>query len=144
MNRTTAAFVSGAAGAVCLNLMHECARKSVPDAPRVDIVGMRAVERISAAAGVAPPEHLRTVTFAGDVAANSLYYSAVGFAGPEHGLAVGAGLGVAAGLGAVLLPRPMGLGDAEVNRTPATTVMTAGMYLAAGLIAGALYRVMGR
>jgi hypothetical protein len=138
------ALASGAAGALSLNVMHECTRLTVPNAPRVDIIGMRAVAGLARAAGRTPPEHLRATTLAADVAANTLYYSVVAAKGPEYALALGSVLGVAAGLGAVLLPPPMGLGSAEINRTRATQVMTAGMYAMAGLVAGAVYSALAR
>jgi hypothetical protein len=142
LNTTTAALLGGAAGAVSLNLMHECARKTVPNAPRVDIIGMRGVEKISTAMGLEPPRQLRTTTFAADLISNALYYSAVGARGRRNAVGLGAALGLAAGLGGVLLPEPMGLGGAEVNRTRSTQVMTVGMYFAAGCIAGGIYNLL--
>jgi len=137
-----AALLSGAAGAVSLNLMHECTRKTMPHPPRVDIIGMRALAKLARASGSEPPEHLRTTALAGDLLSNSLYYSAVGARGPEHAVANGAVAGLAAGIGVLLLPGPLGLGSAEVNRTAATQIMAAGMYFAAGLIAGYTYRAI--
>ena len=135
-----AALVAGTAAAVSLNLMHECARLTIPNAPRVDVIGMRAVQKIADAMGVEPPERLRTVTFAADVVSNALYYSAVALKGADSAVVLGGALGLAAGVGGLLLPGPMGLGDEEVNRTVPTQAMTVGMYFAAGLIAGAVYR----
>jgi hypothetical protein len=137
---TTAAVLSGIAGAVSLNLMHECTRKTVPHAPRVDIVGMRAVAKIARAVGAEPPTELRKTALAGDLVANSIYYAGVAFGGKRNAVLIGAVGGLAAGIGALLLSPPMGVGDAEVNRTTPTQVMTAGLYLGAGLIAGAVYR----
>ena len=141
MSSTGAALLAGAAGAVSLNLMHECARVTVPNSPRVDVIGMRALAAITRWLGSEPPEHLRTATFGADLLANSAYYSAVGLKGTDDSMLLGGALGLAAGVGAVLLPGPMGLGDAEVNRTPQTQAMTVGMYLAAGIVAGAVYRL---
>ncbi len=140
----TAAVLSGVAGAVSLNLMHECTRVSMPHPPRVDIVGMRAVAKIARATGHEPPQELRKTAMAGDLVANSLYYGLVGLGGRRNALAIGAVGGLAAGIGALLLSPTLGVGDAEVNRTRGTQVMTAGMYFAAGLIAGAVYRSVSR
>lgn len=144
MNTPAAALLSGAAGAISLNLLHEFTRNTMPHPPRVDIIGMRAVAKLARAAGTEPPEHLRNTALAGDLVSNSLYYSLVAAAGPENSIAVGALAGLAAGIGVLLLPPPMDLGDAEVNRTPATQVMAAGMYLAGGLIAGCLYSALAK
>jgi hypothetical protein len=80
----------------------------------------------------------------GDLVANSAYYSLAGCTGPGNSIGVGAALGAAAGIGVLLLPGPMGLGSVETNRTLETQVMAAGMYLAAGLIAGGLYAALSR
>lgn len=37
-----AALAGGAAGAAALTLLHETARQTVPDAPRMDVLGERA------------------------------------------------------------------------------------------------------
>src|SRR5689334_12102213 len=79
--KPAAALLSGAAGAISLNLMHECTRKTMPHPPRVDIVGMRAVASIARATGHEPPSHLRNTALVGDLAANTLYYSLAGLAG---------------------------------------------------------------
>jgi hypothetical protein len=142
VNTPAASILSGAAGALSLNLIHEFTRRTVPHAPRVDIVGMHAVARLARAAGAEPPEHLRNTALAGDLVSNSLYYSLVGVAGRKNAVAAGALAGLAAGVGVLLLPPPLNLGDGEVNRTPATQVMAAGMYLAAGLIAGGVFRAL--
>ncbi|MDZ4796676.1 MAG: hypothetical protein SGI92_00835 [Bryobacteraceae bacterium] len=105
---------------------------------------MRSVAKIARAAGQEPPQHLRRTALAGDLVANTLYFSLSGLAGPRNAVATGAVGGLAAGIGALLLSPALNVGDAEVNRTPATQVMTAGMYLAAGLIAGVVYRQLSR
>ena len=137
-----AALLAGAAGAVSLNLMHESARLTVPNSPRVDVIGMRAVAAIARAVGAEPPDNLRETTLAADLAANALYFSAVAGTGPSNAIAMGGVLGLAAGIGAVVLPGPMRLGEAEVSRTVQTQIMTAGMYFAAGLIAGTVYQAV--
>lgn len=79
-------------------------------------------------------------TMAGDVLSNGLYYTLVGSG--RHSLGRGLLLGVAAGVGGVVLPGPLGLGEAPSNRTPQTQAMTVAWYtlggLAAGLVAQAL------
>jgi hypothetical protein len=131
------ALLSGAAGAVALTAMHECTRKTMPDPPRADLLGMRSIARISRLAGVEPPRHLRRAAFAGDLLANTAYYATVGYARPQHAIAAGAAAGILAGVGILALPGPLHLGSSAVNRTHHTQLMAAGMYLAAGLIAGA-------
>ena len=134
------ALGSGLAGAVALTLVHETARRLRDDAPRMDVLGMRAIAKTLHAADVEQPDvELRDLALAGDLAANSLYYSLVGFGKREDALLCGAALGLAAGLGAVTLPGPLGLGLQPTERPPVTQLMTVTWYLLGGLAAGAAY-----
>lgn len=134
---------SGVAGACALTLIHETARRVVPDAPRLDVLGMRALAKSMRAADVELPNiELRDLALAGDLAANSLYYSLVGLGGRKSAWLCGALLGLGAGIGAVLLPEPLGLEGNETPRTTATKAMTIAWYLAGGLAAAATYRCL--
>src|SRR5690606_25116376 len=77
-------LASGLAGAVVLTAIHEAARRVISDAPRMDVVGMRAVSRLYGLSGRQPPSvaRLYRITLAGDLIANGLYYSAVGTGNP--------------------------------------------------------------
>ena len=105
---------------------------------------MRAIPKSLRAVGDQPPgnKSLPRASLAADILANSLYYSLVGV-GREKGVWLrGAGLGIAAGLGGVMLPGPMGLGVEPSGRSDATKVMTVGWYLAGALAASAAYRLL--
>jgi hypothetical protein len=132
---------SGFAGAVALNVLHETIRQFVPNAPRADLLGMRSVAKGIQAIGEQPPKgnKLYGMAILGDVVSNSLYYSLVGI-NKKQSLLTGAALGALAGVGAVTLPGPMGLGEKPTNRTTATAVMTIGWYLFGGLVAGAVFK----
>ena len=132
------AIGSGAAGAAALTVLHETARRSrVPNAPRADVLGMRALAKAHRAVDGEPPDDdtLFRWAMAGDLVANSLYYSLVGLAGKRWAWPAGAALGLGAGLGAVLLPGPLGLGRGPSGRTWQTKAMTVAWYLAGGLAA---------
>ncbi|GAB3880853.1 hypothetical protein [Spirosoma agri] len=137
----TRSLGSGLAGAVALNVLHEIARQFIPDAPRADLLGMRSIAKGFRAVGEQPPqgEELYRLAMAGDVASNALYYSLVGV-NTKQPVVAGAALGLLAGIGAVTLPGPMGLGEKPTKRTPATAAMTIGWYLFGGLVAGAVYK----
>lgn len=136
------ALASGVAGALTLTAVHETARKNLSAAPRMDVLGMRAISKSLQAVGSSVPksDQLHQVALAGDVLANSAYYSLVALGKPETAPTRGALLGLAAGIGAVLLPGPIGLGEAPSNRTTATQAMTVGWYVLGGLAAGVAYR----
>lgn len=133
-------LVSGLAGAVALNILHETVRQFVPEAPRADLLGERSIQKGFRKAGAQPPtgDKLYELAMLGDVASNAIYYSLVGV-NPKQPLLTGAVLGAMAGVGAVTLPGPMGLGEAPTTRTPATVAMTIGWYLFGGLVAGAVF-----
>jgi hypothetical protein len=118
-------LAAGLAGALALNALHETARRLRPaDAPRMDILGMRALDKLFNRAGVTPPAEnkLYGLTLAADVVSNALYYGLVGSG--RHSLRRGLLLGLAAGAGGVVLPGPLGLGEAPSSRTPQTQLMT--------------------
>lgn len=142
--RLLQALGGGLAGACALTLLHEVTRRTVPDAPRMDVLGKRALARLLGAAGADVPSDgpLHAMALGGDVAANSLYYSLAGVCGPDSAPVCGALLGLVAGVGAVALPGPLGLGNKPSNRTTATQAMTVGLYLAGGLAAGLAYQAL--
>lgn len=135
-------WLSGLAGAIVLTFIHETARRTVEDAPRMDTLGRRSLSRGLEAVGIEPRAHdeLQAMAFAGDIVSNTIYYALVGVGSPEHAVLRGAVLGGAAGLGAVVLPPYLGLGRRPRGVTPRTKAMTFAWYLAGGLAAGAAFR----
>ena len=90
MHNVMAGSIAGVAAAVAVNVAHEIVRRILPAAPRMDIVGMRALARTRSALGLRPSEHLRAQTLAADLLANSFYYSLVFTARPDRALSAGA------------------------------------------------------
>ena len=140
--KTISALGSGLAGAATLTLLHETVRRMNPDAPRMDVLGRRAIAGLMRRAGETPPDDqtLQPVALLGDVISNSLYFSLIGFGNRKNAWLRGVLLGTAAGLGGVFLPGPLGLGERPSGRTPQTKAMTVAWYLAGGLVAAATYR----
>ena len=141
MARTVA---TGIAGASTVTLIHESVRRLRPDAPRMDVLGMRGLGKVMRRVGYRPPrrDHLHTGALLGEIVSNGLYFSLVGAGRSERPWLRGALLGLAAGVGGVLLPPKMGLGSRPSRRTPQTKAMTVGWYLAGGLAAAAVYRAL--
>ncbi len=135
-------LLSGLAGAIVLTFIHETARRTANEAPRMDTLGRRSLARGLEAVGIEPPPHdeLQALALAGDIVSNTIYYALVGVGSPEHALLRGAVLGGAAGIGAVVLPPYLGLGHRPRGVTPRTKAMTIVWYLAGGLAAGAAFR----
>jgi hypothetical protein len=139
-----AALASGALGAVVLTAVHQAAPGMVPHAPRMDRVGMRAVARGMHALGADPPRgrRLYNLTLAGDLLANTAYYALAALAG-RHSVTAGTALGAIAGVGALALPRRVGLDDPPHSEARANQAMTIAWYTIGGLAAGAMMRTLG-
>lgn len=133
---------SGLAGAATLTLIHETVRQFDPKAPRMDLLGMQALSRILRSNGATPPSEnkLYGLTMAGDLISNAVYYSLAGVGSRKTILQKGLALGIAAGLGAIFLPKPMNLNERYSNRTPRTQVMTFTYYLVGSLVAAAIMK----
>ncbi|QMU30686.1 hypothetical protein [Adhaeribacter radiodurans] len=131
------ALGSGLAGAVAVTLIHETARRFIPDAPRMDVLGMRAIAKGMYKLDEQPPEanELFNWSIIGDLVSNTLYYS-IGANGQQPWVK-GTLLGSLAGIGGVVLPGPMGLGEEPSGRTPQTKAMTIAWYLLGGLVTAA-------
>jgi hypothetical protein len=140
------ALGGGLAGACAVTLLHETARKVVPNAPRMDLLGMNALTKGLKIIGASTPRErqLYSWSLAGDLISNSIFYSIAGIEKIDNTLAKGAALGLAAGLGAVLLPKPMGLEDQYTNRSIETKIMTVGLYVIGGLVAAAVMKLADR
>src|SRR5829696_10085334 len=99
-------FASGLVGAVALTSVHQLARRVTDAAPRMDVLGERAIGRaVTAAGGTIPSQAaLHQWALAGDLLANSAYYSLVTCGRDAHMWTRAVGLGLAAGIGALVLP----------------------------------------
>jgi hypothetical protein len=136
-----AKIFGGLAGALSLTAVHESVRQFVPEAPRVDLVGVRAIRELLYKTNIPIPalDTQRQLALGGDLVSNAAYYSLAG-----HSYTRGALLGLAAGLGGVFLPGPMGLGEAPTSRSTATQLLTVGYYTLGGLVATAVTRALSR
>ena len=139
-------LAAGLVGAGTLTAVHETARRLIPHAPRVDVIGKRAIAKPMRAAGWTPPDwgKLYGWALAGELASNSLYYALVGAGSRRGAMKRGLLLGLVGGLGAVFLPRPVGLGRQPGHRTPWTQIMTVMWYVAGGVAAAGAAEAMRR
>ena len=138
--------IGGLAGACTLTLLNESVKKLDKDAPRMDLLGMNAVARVmkgnsllSQTAGKLFP-----IALAGDLVTNSLYYSMADTGNKKNTLIRGALLGLGAGLGAVVLPKSLGLNEEATTRTVKTKVLTVTWYLLGGLVAAAAINLLNK
>lgn len=143
MNAILKASSAGAAGAVVTNVLHEVVRRSSPDAPRVDLLGMQGLARGMKSLGIdgLKGRALYGTTLATDLVSNGAYFACVA-AGKEQPLLTGALLGLAAGIGAVVLPGPLGFSPQTTARTSFTAMLSVLLYTAGGIAAGAVYAAL--
>ena len=136
---------SSLVGALVLTLLHETLRKTQPNAPRMDQLGKQGLIKIADYLEVTLPKKpstLHNITMAGDIAANALYYSLVPGASGSHWRKRSLFLGLVAGIGALVLPKPLGLNPQESNRTRQTQLLTVGLYLSGALVTGFAYQTL--
>ena len=138
------ALIAGACGAVALTAVHQLARRITDDAPRMDAVGERAIARTVQAAGGTPPTEpaLYRWALAGDLVANSAYYSLVACGRDAHMWRRAVAMGLAAGAGALVLPRRIGLGDPPRSHHLPNQIMTVAWYVIGGLAAACAGRAL--
>lgn len=144
--KLSTSIASGVAGATAVTLIHETVKRIDPKAPRMDLLGMNALSKVLKSVGKNPPkgDKLYAWTLVGDVVSNSLYYSLAGVGKKKGALLRGGLLGLAAGLGAVLLPRPLGLNESHSTRSTQTSIMTVALYVVGGLATAAILRALNK
>jgi hypothetical protein len=96
---------------------------------------MRAIQKLSRRLGKRPA-HGRVLyrqSLVGDLIGNTLYYALVSLGRPRHIYLRGACLGALAGLGAVVLPPWLGLGERPSRARRSTALLTVAWYTLGGL-----------
>ncbi len=131
--------IGGLAGACALTLLNEGAKRLDKDAPEMDLLGMNAVARLIKGNDLLTQaaDKIFPVALAGNLVSNSLYYSMAESDDNRSTLIRGTLLGLAAGLGAVFLPKALGLKEQATARTVKTKALTITWYLVGGIIAAA-------
>ncbi|MGV3704558.1 MAG: hypothetical protein ACO1NU_04190 [Arcticibacter sp.] len=139
-------IISGLAGAIAVNILHETVRKYDSKAPRVDLIGKEALSKGLSRIGVEPPKgkKLHQATLAGDIVSNALYYSLIASGNQDKKWLRGTILGASAGLGALKLPKPMGLDDTPVTKNQKAEALTVLYYTFGGLVTAAVYALLNR
>ena len=142
MHRVLTALVAGASGALATNILHEGLRRVVPSAPRIDLLGMQSMAKMYRGVGSPSPtgKTLYVRTLIGDLISNSAYFAMVGVRSRADAIPIGVALGMVAGIGAVFVPAQVGLDPVPTTRTLGTRLMTIGLYLSGGVVAGSIYR----
>lgn len=134
--QTGTALLAGLGGAIALNVIHELVRHNYDndDVPEVNKIGEEAVEKIANSLNIELDENQKYSTaLAGDLISNALYYAGTA-ANNFGGLA-----GIVAGIGAVELPKYLGLNDDPVKRNKNKEILTIAFYTLGGVATSLLY-----
>lgn len=140
------ALGSGLAGAIGVTVLNQVAKRFLPAAPRLDLLGLRLASAGFRKAGLKPPHGwpIGLVALLGDLFSNSLFFGLVGAGGPRMALLRGGALGLAMGVGAVALPEPLGVGKGPSAGTSRTAAQTIAWYVLGGLLAASTYLLSHR
>lgn len=133
---------SGLAGSLVLTGIHESIKRVIPNAPRMDHIGMQLLKKIKQSAGIEGTDEdtLYKESLIGDLALNTAFYSMVGVG--KNAWLRGLALGASAGIAAVFLPKWMDVDESASSRTNATAAMTIGLYSLAGLAAAGVNSIL--
>lgn len=128
-------MAAGLIGSVALNILHETVRKHVNNVPEINLLGAEAVNQTLSEYGrpIQDPNDLHKVTLELDLLANAAYYSAIGGNG-KYIWPKAVAMGLCAGIGALKLPKPLGLDPTPVKETTQKQVLTVGYYLFGALV----------
>ena len=110
-------------------------RHNFDNVPEVNKVGEEALNKSLETVDmkITDKDQLYAATLAGDVISNGIYYAATATSG------FNIVSGVAAGVGAVILPKNMGLDDSPVAETTQKKLMTVGYYLFGAVVTKLIY-----
>lgn len=139
MRRLLAVLGAGLAGAASLSILNELSRRLDPKAPRLELLGERALSAGMRRLGARRPHgpKLRKLAALSDLLANSLVYGAL-FAGQSRPWQRGTLGGLLAGASALALAPAFGI-RRPLRTAPSATQLALARYLGAGLAASALY-----
>jgi hypothetical protein len=140
------ALISGLIGTGTAALLHRGAREVYPEAPRVDILGIRIWSKMLRKADIERPSKrgLYWITAADAAISGSLFYGMVGLGSRRGSLARGAMLGTISGAAGIALPSVMNVPSEPVTHTRDTQIMTIALGLIGGLAAAAAYNILDR
>lgn len=134
-------LAAGLAGAAALTTAHQLTRLVRHDAPRMDVMGMRALERgLAFTKWIAPPRSLHAAALTGDLVSNALFYGLLLAGDARRPVWRGLFGGALAGAAALVLPRHIGLGTPPHSESITNRALTIGLYALGGTVAALAWR----
>lgn len=129
--------MAGFGGAIALSVLDKYVRKNFDEVPEFNEMGEQVIDKSLEVVNlqVKDPDKLYNATVAGDVFTNGIYYALTPF---KMSTLVGA-LG---GLGAIVLPKKLGLDNEPIAGTDKKKMITVGYYVFGALVAAGIYKVL--
>ena len=142
--KVAAALAAGMAGTLAVASLHEALRRVTPNAPRMDLLDMELIRKglTSMNQKVPRADQLQRWAVGGELLCDTAYFGLAALGGKKRAWWRGALLGLAAGVLAVVLPKPLGLPEAPSNKTTGTQLLTVGLYVSGGLVAAAMAQLV--
>jgi hypothetical protein len=130
--------LGGLAGALALTLLNEGVKKIDKNAPRLDLLGQNALAKLMKGNEMLPKAAEKFFPLAGDLLTNSLFYGMSRGKTTGNTFVRGILLGLTAGIGAVTLPKHLGLEEKPTSKNVENALMTVAWYVVGGLVAAAV------
>ncbi|MDD3789624.1 MAG: hypothetical protein PHO94_13155 [Petrimonas sp.] len=130
-------IIAGFGGAIALSVLHEILKKNMDELPDFEEVGEEAIDKSLEKVNlkVLDTSKLYNATVAGDVITNGIYYAFTPFK-------MNTVIGALGGLGAMALPKKLGLDNTPIAGTDKKKMMTIGYYIFGALVAGGIYKLL--
>lgn len=140
--RTPSQLGTALVGTLTVAALQHVSRFLLKDGPRMDVVGEKIIEKGFRRFGRKPPENSRLLSWVGgNIGSDTLVFALVGMGQPKRPVVRGAIVGALTGLGALVLPPLLGITSRHTAKNPKQAAMTVGLYLIAGLAAGAAHQL---
>ncbi|CAD7798343.1 hypothetical protein CHRY9390_00322 [Chryseobacterium aquaeductus] len=127
-------ILAGFAGAIALNILHETIRKNFDNVPEINKLGEEALLKMTdnTPINITGENNLYAATLVGDIVSNGMYYATTA---TKSNLTSG----LLAGVGAIVLPKKMGLNENPVASNNKKKIMTVGYYVFGALVTKFVY-----
>lgn len=137
-------LTAGLLGSLAMNILHESLRKYETNVPKINLLGEEALNKTLIGIGQTPitnEDELYRATLKADLISNTVYYSLIGgkskYIWPKAIF-----FGLSAGIGAIKLPKPLGLDPEPVAATDQIKVLTVAYYLFGALVTGLVLKTL--
>lgn len=137
-------IIAGFVGAAAMNILHESLKRKSDQTPRIDLLGEQALNKGLSFFGehIDDEKDLYKATLVSDLISNTVYYSLIGSGKQKYIWAKVFFFGLSAGIGAITLPKPMGLDSELVAGNDSKKALTIGYYLFGAIVTGLIIKAM--